>query len=168
MGNREFHYLRPVQRWREQEMSFPLLAANLRDLRSPSGTWQSHTLVDWAGQRLALVGLTVVQYPVGSAWERLTGFRFYPPEKSLSRLLPHLEGEVVLMSHLGLKEDRRLASLFPHLRLILSAHSHDTLAEPERVGGCMIVQGGSHGRFVGEITSSGWPDLRWKLHKVPS
>ena len=172
MGNREFHYFRSVLRWREQERGFPLLAANLRDLRRPHGSWQSHLYVDWSGLRLALIGLTVVQYPVGSRWERLTGFRFYPPESSLARLLPCLEGRcdaTVILSHLGLSEDRRLAHLFPSVRLILGAHSHDALSAPLRVGPCAIVQAGSHGRHVGELTlrDDDWSNLHWRLHLTP-
>ena len=177
MGNREFHYLRRVQRWREQERGFPLLAANLEDLRNPYGPWQDYSIQECSlGEsriRVGLLGLTPVQYPVGSAWEKLTGFRFHPPEATLRRWLPFLESRchsVVVMSHLGLPEDRRLAPLFPKLRLILGAHSHDVLEQPERIGACHIVQGGSHGRFLGEILlkydspPSDWRDLEWKLH----
>ena len=173
MGNREFHYLRWVQRWREQERGFPLLAGNLEDLRNPHGPWLN-TLI-WEGPvRIGLIGLTPVQYPVGSTWERLTGFRFLPPEQTLARWLPQLEKSchsVIVMSHLGLPEDRRMASLFPSLRLILGGHSHDVLPVPERIGACSIVQGGSHGRFLGELTlhypgPADWQSLDWKLHPL--
>lgn len=174
MGNREFHYFRWVQRLREQERSFPLLAANLRDMRSPHGLWQSHCYVSWGPLRIALVGLTPVQYPVGSAWEKLTGFRFYPPEESLRKILPRIGAcdAVIVLSHLGLKEDRRVFPLFPELRLVLGAHSHDVLETPEKVGKSWLVQGGSHSRFVGEIglsctgRSIDWDSLTWKLHAV--
>ena len=174
MGNREFHYFRWVQRLREQERGFPMLAANLRDLRNPHDLWQSHCHVSWAGLRLALVGLTPVQYPVGSAWEKLTGFRFYPPEDSLRKILPELgdcDG-IIVLSHLGLREDRRVFPLFPSLRLVLGSHSHDVLESPEKVGESWIVQGGSHSRFVGEIGLScrgrviDWDSLSWKLHAL--
>lgn len=149
MGNREFHYFRWLLRWREQERGFPVLAANLVDLRQSQQDWLSYIVID----QVAFVGLTVVQFPVGHFWEKVTGFRFLPPEKALADLWPQLQGyrQVILMSHLGLAEDRRLASLFPQIPLILGSHTHEVLTSPVMVGNTAIVQGGSHSRYIAEI-----------------
>ncbi|MGE0488520.1 MAG: metallophosphoesterase [Vulcanimicrobiota bacterium] len=154
MGNREFHYLRRVLAMRRRERNFPLLAANLVDLRGQSqGLFESHLSLELAGLKLAIFGATVVQYPVGSGWERLTGFRFLDPELCLPPLVRRLRGDhdlVIFLSHLGLDVDRRLA---PRLEvdLVLGGHTHDLLEQPEKVGRSWIFQGGSHGRYFGRI-----------------
>ncbi|MCA9794935.1 MAG: metallophosphoesterase [Candidatus Eremiobacteraeota bacterium] len=154
MGNREFHYLRRVLAMRARQRNFPLLAANLVDLRGQSeGLFQSHLSLDWQGIKVAIFGATVVQYPVGSRWERLTGFRFLAPELCLPPLVSHLRANhdlVIFLSHLGLDVDRRLA---PRLEvdLVLGGHTHDLLEQPEHIGKSWLFQGGSHGGYFGRI-----------------
>lgn len=155
MGNREFHYFRWVQRLRLKQRCFPLLAANLVDLRGASaGLWQRSVELVLGELKVGIMGATVVQYPMGSGWERLTGFRFLPPGECLPGLAAELRARcdlVIFLSHLGLDEDRRLAPLLKDVDLIVGGHTHTLLERPERVAGCLIVQAGSHGRFVGEL-----------------
>lgn len=158
MGNREFHYLRFVQRWREQERGFPLLASNLVDLTTPHRLWRTSLERNAGGVKVGLVGCTPVQYPVGHAWERLLRFRFLPPEQVLPPLIEELRArcDVVLhVSHLGLAEDRRIAPLLPRLDAVLGAHSHDITETPLEVAGCPIFHIGSHSRFLGQIDYDG-------------
>jgi 2',3'-cyclic-nucleotide 2'-phosphodiesterase (5'-nucleotidase family) len=59
------------------------------------------------------------------------------------------EGDLlVVLSHIGLTLDRRLAERIPRIDLILGGHSHDTLEMPEYVGSVPIVHSGPYGRFV--------------------
>lgn len=167
MGNREFHYFRWVQRWREQEREFPLLAANLVDLTRPQWPWRRSLERHHDGIRVALVGATPVQYPVGSPWERLTGFRFLDPVACLPGLCEELRARndaVVLLSHLGLKADLQLADRGLAVDLILGGHSHDLTPEPLWRGKTAVVQGGSHGRYLGELELDPGDSLRCEFH----
>lgn len=152
MGNREFHYFRWVQRRRARERRFPLLAANLRDLRGDELLWDSHLTLSWAGLRVGVLGVTPVQFPVGSPWERITGFRFLDPATSLAPLIEELRPRVdllILLSHLGLPADRELLPGLPAVDLTLGGHSHDFTPEPLRLGNGWLVHGGSHSRYLG-------------------
>ncbi|MBT9587894.1 metallophosphoesterase [bacterium] len=165
MGNREFHYCRWIHRWREQEREFPLLACNLQDLRQPQWPWRA-----WleARPKVIVVGATPVQYPVGSAWENLTGFRFLDPFQCLPPLLEELRPRadaLIFMSHLGLKTDLQLAERGVPVDLILGAHSHDFTPEPIWRGRIPIVQGGSNGRYLAEVElEPGSSRLGWTVH----
>lgn len=171
MGNREFHYLRAVHRLRRGQRQFPLLAANLVDLRRPAAPlWQSSLERQVGGVRVGILGATPVQYRPGSVWERLSGFRFLSPEDCLAPLAEELAARndlVILLSHLGWAADRSLARRLPGVRLVLGGHSHTLLAEPEWVGGAWILQAGSHGRFLGEIRLDLDP-LRVEYRLLPS
>ena len=177
MGNREFHYFRWVQRWRECERGFPILAANLHDLRSAHQPWRPHLVIDRPAasdglKKVALIGLTPVQFPHRHFWEKVTGFRFDPPKDTLAQYLPELEQQcdlVIVMSHLGLEHDRVLAREFPSLRLILGAHCHSVTTSPETVGSCTILQGGSHSRHLGRLNlekNNGKLSLDWALENL--
>lgn len=152
MGNREFHYLRRVLEWREDERGFPLLAANLEDMRGLN-RWRRSLRFQKKKFAVGVVGATVVQYPVGAVWERLFGFRFLDPLLVLKSLIQELRADcdlVVFLSHLGLDVDRKAAEVLQP-DLILGGHTHETTVEPVVVGSTTIVQNGSHGHYLGEI-----------------
>lgn len=166
MGNRELHYLPAVLERRQQERSFPLLAANLIDLWGRQTTWQEGVTLHCAGLKVGVFGMTVVQYPVGSLYEKLFGLRFLPPETLIEYLVEKYQAEhdvVVFLSHLGVDRDRSLARQIqakPRLRcdLILGGHTHVFLSEPERYGQTLLSHIGSHGQGYGvwELNSGVW------------
>lgn len=150
IGNREFHYLYSLLAARARAMRHPLVCSNLIDTRKrPLPFLQSLTL-ERDGWRVRLFALLVVQYPAGSPWERAFGWRFLDPFATARRVAAETApGEtLIVLSHLGLRDDRRLAREVPRLDLILGGHSHDTLPAPEVVGGVPIVHAGPYGRFV--------------------
>ncbi len=154
MGNREFHYLRSVHKRRSAQRSFPLLAANLEDLRGGPPFWERSLELQVEGIRVGLFGATPVQYPVGAVWEKLSGFRFLDPAQALPPVAEELAARndlVILLSHLGARVDREVARHLPGVSLIVGGHSHTLFTLPERVGQTWIVQTGSHGRFLGEV-----------------
>lgn len=158
MGNREFHYLFGAVRARRAQMHHPLVCANLTDLRDRPLPFTADIVLQrpsldapspeaW---KLRFFGLLVVQYPPGSAWERLFGWRFADPidvAQAIADTTPP-DTTLIALSHLGLRHDRLLAERVPRLELILGGHSHDTLHEPELVGGVPIVHAGPYGAFA--------------------
>jgi 5'-nucleotidase len=162
MGNRELHYLPGILEQRASERSFPLLAANLVDLWGRSTTWQEGFTVERAGKRIGVFGMTVVQYPVGSLYERLFGLRFLPPETLIEHLVRRYQAEhdiVIFLSHLGLDKDRALARQLaarPDLKLdlLLGGHTHTVFHQPERYGSCHLGHVGSHSQGYGVWSSN--------------
>jgi 2',3'-cyclic-nucleotide 2'-phosphodiesterase (5'-nucleotidase family) len=157
MGNREFHYLFGAVRARAALMAHPLTCANLvdtfgRPLPFVRDVTLARTDVDGATWTFRFFGLLVVQYPSGSWWERLFGWRFLDPLAVAAEIAAQTPPGVTLvaLSHLGLRMDRRLAAAVPRLDLILGGHSHDTLAQPEYVGDVPIVHAGPYGEFVSQ------------------
>lgn len=155
IGNREFHYLFSLLESRAARMRHPLVCTNLQDTKSralpflPILRLRAH---DDGGRpvEVHVCGLLIMQYPLGSRWERLFGWRFLQPWDAIApyaRAVP--EGDLlVVLSHIGLSLDRELASRLPRIDLILGGHSHDTLERPQYVGDVPIVHAGPYGRFV--------------------
>lgn len=154
MGNREFNYLYGVVCARVRQMRHPLLCSNLIDVRErPLPFEREHILECDDGdrrRRLRFCALLVPQYPAGSWWERVFGWRFLDPYDVAAAAAAKLErGDAfIVMSHLGLHADRKLAERVPQISLLLGGHSHDTTQEPERVGSVPIVHAGPYGRYV--------------------
>jgi len=154
MGNREFHYLFGAVGARIARMRHPVVCANLVDTKGRALPFTADRVFarDDAGTpwSVRFFGLLVVQYPSGSPWERLFGWRFLDPFDVAARIAATTPPETTLiaLSHLGLRADRLLAQRVPRLELILGGHSHDTLHEPELVGGVPIVHAGPYGAYA--------------------
>lgn len=154
IGNREFHYLFALLRARAARMRHPLVCTNLRDTKGRALPFLPSLVLDAqteGGQvRVHVLGLLIMQYPVGSAWESIFGWRFLEPYDAVAPYLSAVApGDLlVVLSHLGLSLDRELAARVPRIDLLLGGHSHDTLNEPAYVGDVPIVHAGPYGRFV--------------------
>ncbi len=150
IGNREFHYLFPLLAARARRMRHPLLCSNLIDLRGRPLPFVPQLELLHEGTIVRLFSLLVVQYPSGSPWERLFGWRFLDPIETARRIAEETPPEITLiaLSHLGLRMDRKLALAVPRIDLLLGGHSHDTLTEPEYVGAVPIVHAGPYGAYV--------------------
>jgi 2',3'-cyclic-nucleotide 2'-phosphodiesterase (5'-nucleotidase family) len=150
MGNREFNYIFSAVRARIAQMRHPLLCSNLIDMKGRALPFERDYTLDADGWRVRFCALLVPQYPVGSPWERLFGWRFLSPHEVVEAAAKMVANDelFVVMSHLGLRADRALAERVPRIDLLLGGHSHDTLAEPERVGNVPIVHAGPYGKFI--------------------
>lgn len=150
IGNREFHYVFALLAARARRMRHPLLCANLIDVRGRPLPFAPELDLRYGGCNVRLFALLVVQYPEGSAWEKIFGWRFLDPIETARRIAAETPPDVTLiaLSHLGLRTDRVLARAVPRIDLLLGGHSHDTLFEPEFVGDVPIVHAGPYGRYV--------------------
>lgn len=155
IGNREFHYLFGFLRARAASMRHPLVCTNLRDLNERPLPFAKVLRFEVPGEAgsfttVHVVGLLIMQYPQGSAWERIFGWRFLDPWDAIQPYADAArEGEMlVVLSHLGLSLDKKLAERVPRIDLLLGGHSHDTLPSPNFVGDVPIVHAGPYARFV--------------------
>ena len=154
MGNREFHYLFAAVRARLARMSHPVVCSNLIDTRERALPFRSELdfeVADGAARRrIRIIALLVPQYPEGSPWERVFGWRFLSPyavaAKYAAAKVPG--STLIVLSHIGLRADHELARCAPQIDLILGGHSHDTLHEPQLEGGVPIVHAGPYGKYV--------------------
>jgi 5'-nucleotidase len=163
IGNREFHYLFPLLAARARKMRHPLLCANLVDVRGRPLPFVPDLQLAFDGRTIRLFSLLVVQYPRGSPWERIFGWRFLDPIETARRIAAETPDDVTLiaLSHLGLRTDRVLAREVPRIDLLLGGHSHDTLLEPEFVAGVPIVHAGPYGRYVSRTELEGGARARF-------
>ena len=153
IGNREFHYLLPLLRARAARMRHPLVCTNLEDTKNRALPFERSLQFDGGGDapvRVHVLGLLIMQYRIGSPWERVFGWRFLDPWDAIAPYAQAMpEGEMlVVLSHIGLSLDVELARRVPRIDLLLGGHSHDTLETPRYVGEVPIVHAGPYGRFV--------------------
>jgi 5'-nucleotidase / UDP-sugar diphosphatase len=170
MGNREFNYLRWVLKKRKEQAEFPILAANLTDLKNKvNDCFKPFIIKNIDGMKVAIIGLTPVQYNDDSFWLKLFGFRFLDPFKTTREITENLNKDValvILLSHLGLKDDKLMAEENINIDLIIGGHSHSVIENPILSGKTYIFQAGSHGKYLGKIEIEIKPEIKLKKYQL--
>lgn len=129
----------------------PWLAANLAvaEGTSPLPGLAPSTVVDLGGLRIGVVGVTVLferLFPyLGIGWRDT----HEAVRSETARLRERGCDLVIVLSHLGLEDDRILAAARLGIDLIVGGHSHHALTTPESIAGVPILQAGAHGHFLG-------------------
>lgn len=133
--------------------NFPILAANCRDGDGPlvEGL-QEYAIFPLSDKvKIGVLGLTA---PWGGIYE-IFGLHFPDfcelTQAKINELQLKGASIIVVLSHLGLEDDRHLAETVPGINLIIGAHSHDLLPVGEVHHGVLITQAGDYARFLGRV-----------------
>lgn len=145
VGNHEFDV--GPERFAEitKEATFPFLSANI----FPSKEWKGHikpyTILTLSkGIRVAVFG----GVEIGSGGipsthpARVKDFSFRPMREMVEQFRPLKDSAnlVVMLTHLGVEEDKYIASLNPWIDLIVGGHSHTYINGKLEVNGVAITQ----------------------------
>ncbi len=154
-GNHEPDFGIPTLRDRIDEAKFPFLAANLTNRREGDSFVKPYLIKQIAGVLVGIIGLTYPKTPWTTSPKNVEQLEFLDPVASLSFQLPrmHRDGAelIVVLSHLGLSGDKKLANAVSGLDVIVGGHSHNRMERAERVGNTLIVQAGAHGSDLGRL-----------------
>lgn len=171
LGNHEFDNGPATLAAYARAVPFPLLSANLDASAEPllAGRIEPYTLLRRGDGRYAVIGLTTETTPIASSPGPT--LRFTDATAAAERAIAaarQAAGDgpltVILLSHLGLEEDQRLAAALPGIDVIVGGHSHLLLANglagavgpaPTMVDGpdraVRILQAGAHGKWLGRL-----------------
>jgi 2',3'-cyclic-nucleotide 2'-phosphodiesterase (5'-nucleotidase family) len=139
---------------------FAVVATNVTPTEGNRPAWlHPWVILRCQGVRVGLLGATI-PYPM--VYEMM-GWHVQDPFLRVREAVRQLRDQVdvlVLLSHLGLPNDRRMAEEVPRLDVILGGHTHHLMEKPERIGQTWITGAGKFGQYVGHLTLS-W-DTRHK------
>lgn len=136
--------------WLAANLNRPVAGEGPADAPEPLPGLPPSTVVRMGDLRVGVIGATVL-------FERIfpylhIGWR--DTQEAVASEASRLRAQgchlVVLLSHLGLEEDRVVARSGLGVDVIVGGHSHDVLPEGEMQDGVAILQAGSHGRFLGQ------------------
>lgn len=103
------------------------------------------------GTKVGVMGITA-HY---SLLYELLGWNLTEPIAEMKKWLKSLNNEadiIILLSHLGLDYDERIAMECPEIDVILGGHTHHSLPEGKQLGKTLVAGAGKHGRYIGHIT----------------
>ncbi|WP_026673563.1 bifunctional metallophosphatase/5'-nucleotidase [Alkalihalobacterium bogoriense] len=135
-----------------EEANFDILIANLyeKDGRRPKWIKPYKIIELQASVKAAVIGVT---FPYTRIYEQL-GWKVEEPFQMLQPLIHEVKKKVdivILLSHLGLNLDEKLAEEVDGIDIILGAHTHHILEHGKRVRDTLICQTGKFGQFVGTV-----------------
>lgn len=135
-----------------EQANFSVVCSNLRSQLNEQPGWLSHTelVTTKLGVKIGILGLTVPY----DTFYHLLGWDVESPYDALEKYIDHMRRSadiIVLLSHLGISEDRRIAELFPQIDVIIGGHTHHLLRTGEYVNETLITAAGKYCSHVGEV-----------------
>ncbi len=156
LGNHDFDWGVDALQNMIQNADFPFLAANIRDkFGKPLPNTQPFVIKELPGLKVGLVGVITPETAEISNDDHVRQMDFQDPVTSLSATIPEMKRQgaelIVVLSHSGLDQDKRIAEKVKGVDLIVGGHSHHTLDKPIKIGKTLIVQTGFGGRNIGKV-----------------
>jgi len=135
--------------------SLAFLAGNVRDADFAEPVFNSTRLFERGGVAIAVIGQAFPYTPIANPRWMMPNWSFGIREGAVRRSVAEARAQgaqvVVLLSHNGFDVDAKLAARVEGIDIILTAHTHDALPQPTRVGNTLLVASGSHGKFLSRI-----------------
>ncbi len=156
LGNHEFDWGQGVLREIIASSGFPVLSANLTATDGKYfDTVKPWILLKRKNIPIGIIGLTTPEAQYTTKPGNLAGLAIANPESILPPLIAELRAKgaalVVVLSHLGLDDDRKLASAVPGIDVIVGGHSHTAVHNPVIESGTIILQAGCYGEYLGVL-----------------
>jgi 5'-nucleotidase len=155
-------------------VTLPLLNSNfdLSNVPVLSGIIQKRIIKTIGGVKIGIFGL-LTEDPVNYSPDVVPLFSGDIPGVAAAQVQA-LKGQgcrvIICLSHLGTSGDMDLADSVEGIDIIVGGHSHELFNKAVIRNGKIIVQAGSHGRFLGElqvkVDAGGVKLLKWQVHQV--
>ena len=150
------------------------LAQNVRTVDFEDPVFKPYAMRAVNGVPIAIIGQAFPYTPIAHPRHRFPEWSFGIRERELQARIDEVRAKgaraVVLLSHNGMDVDLKLAGRVRGLDVILGGHTHDGVPAPMRVGGTLVTNAGSHGKFVGvldlQVEAGGVRDYRYRLLPV--
>ncbi len=136
------------------EANFNVLLANVKAAggsQFPSWASPSQIMTSKGGTKIGFMALTA-PFPLTY---NPNGWDVFEVDEVLPGLIKDLSSQsdvLVLMSHLGIEEETRIAQSYPEIDVILGSHTHHLFVDGMLVGTTLLAAAGKFGRYVGKVT----------------
>lgn len=137
-------------------LNYPMLACNCYQEGTDEHVFPSHFVTEKAGLKIGVVGIAehIVDKTMPPHFSE--GVYFTLGNDELPRIIQQLREEeqvdlVVVLSHFGFPQEVKLAQKVDGIDILLSGHTHNSLAEPVVVNDTIIIQSGCHGAHIGRL-----------------
>lgn len=137
--------------------SFPMLCANLVEKGGSEPVFTPYTIIKRGGIRIGVIGLILADFDKIVSKPGAEPFEVLDPARTAQRYIDQIDPEtdlIILLTHQGLDNDRRLAWSVRNADLIIGGHSHERVDTPELVNNIYVTQAGPYCKRLGVIRAT--------------
>jgi len=148
LGNHEFDNGLGVLKRNIKLSKTPFISANVhfKD-KYLKKTVKPYIIKEFDGEKFLIIGVTTSSLANLSNTDNVT---ITDPVDEINKIIKEVPyDKLIILSHCGLDEDRRIAKAIPSIDLILGGHNHFFFNTPEYIGKTPIIQDGEFGIRVG-------------------
>ncbi|MFC1742888.1 bifunctional metallophosphatase/5'-nucleotidase [Candidatus Riflebacteria bacterium] len=154
-GNGEFYFTLNNLKSRLKAAQFSVLGANILERKNKQRFLLPYIVKQSSGRKIGILGLTFVHTHVPSGYEIILQEPIAVARKFIRKIRADVD-YLILLSHLGLKQDKKLVSDTGGIDLVIGGHSHDSLEKPlwlrnNRNRKIPVVQAGKYFQSYGRI-----------------
>ncbi|MDQ7821810.1 MAG: bifunctional UDP-sugar hydrolase/5'-nucleotidase [Candidatus Eremiobacteraeota bacterium] len=164
LGNHDFAWGKSALFGLIGSLATPVLAANVIATDTGEPLVNPSIMKEVKGIKVGIIGVDTPKIAEYVRPEEIEGMTFPGPEEPVKSQIARLKSLgadlIVVVSHLGLKDDRELAKKIPGIDVIVGGHTHSVLPQGEKVGDTIIVQAGCNNEYVGSLALSYDPESR--------
>ncbi|UKS31215.1 bifunctional metallophosphatase/5'-nucleotidase [Paenibacillus sp. HWE-109] len=136
----------------QRHAAFPVIGSNIIDMATgQTPEWmQASLILAKSGLQIGLIGVTAAY----QTYYELLGWQVTDPLEAVEAQIRLLRPQVdilIVMSHLGLRTDQRMAEELQGIDVILGGHTHHVLEEPLLLSGTYICAAGKFGQYAGHL-----------------
>lgn len=143
---------------------FAFLAQNVRTIDWQEPVFAGRKIFEKGGSKIAVIGQALPMTPIANPRWMIPNWEFGIREESMQKQVNDARAEgadvVVVLSHNGFDVDRKMAGRVKGIDVLLTAHTHDAMPAPVKVGNTLLIASGSHCKFLSRL------DLEVKDKKV--
>ncbi len=115
---------------------------------------EAYKIKEIGGVKFAIIGVTNPDVFMLFPRDKIEGMDIRDHKEVLNGLIPSLKKRadiIILLSHSGDEEDKKIAQEIPGIDIIVGGHSQTLHKEPLKVGSTLIVQAGKDGHRLGKL-----------------
>lgn len=141
---------------RQEELNYPVLAINAYYKDTDELYTKPYLIKDIQGIKVGIIGIACNIIDKTMPEKFSEGLYFTNGSEELPKYLREVRENgaeiTVVLSHLGFPQDVKLIEDTKGIDVVISGHTHNRLAQVQKVNDTFIMQSGSHGSFLGKLT----------------
>lgn len=128
------------------------VAQNIFNKDFNEAVFPPYVIEELNGVQVGIIGQAFPYTPIANPSYLIPNWTFGIQEEHLQKTIDELKSKgikiIVLLSHNGLQVDLKVAKRVKGLDFILGGHTHDAIPKEFKVNKTVVINSGSHGKFV--------------------
>jgi len=153
IGNHDFGFSIDSFEKMAELAEFPFLSCNLKYSHNQKYIGLPYIIKKIGGISIGFIGVTSSTVKLNTFNGDQDKIIFEDPLEKVEKYMGRLRNEgvdsIIILSHLGIEEDRELAQKIDGVDFIIGSHSHTWMERAEYINGIPIVQAGAYSKSMG-------------------